>query len=411
VNAMRFFYADPGLLNNQGHHANSCRSICRELRQLDVKVVVLGCLEINPDLKTELGATPFFHGYTYSTLSDGDPVCGPLSAFDLWPRIVAEDLQRLVSISAEDVVYLNSAQPAQFMGLIRWWKSLPDGYRPHVVMEFGTDPGADVEEVDEHGKATFHLRDYRIDPRPMFYRFAARHLSATDLRRFHMATFDETTSGVFSAVLGHPVGVLPLPQDSHLPLSSRVGHRPITVAVLGHQRPDKGYQLIPAIARALLDQEPGIRFLIQNSVPADMPKAHEEVRALANASDRVLVDERAVGGEPWADLLRRSDLMLCPYDPPRYVASYSAVATDAVANAIPLVVPAKTSMARLLAVYGEPGVTYNHQNPTDIVATTRRAISGFDALATLADAAAARWTASMGAANTAKQILALCNTA
>ncbi len=404
---MRFFYADPGLLNNQSHHANSCRSMCRELRALGAHVAILGCLAIDSGLREELGATPFFDGYTYSTLTDGDPICGPLNAFERWSATVAGNFSRLVSIDAEDVLYLNSAQPAQFMGLVRWWKALPAADRPRVVVEFGTDPGVDVLRVDEAGQPTYRLRDYRLDARPMLYRFAAGHLDTEDRDRFCVATFDDVTSSVFGSILGWPVRTLPLPQDNHPPIANRAGRRPITIGVVGHQRPDKGYHLMPDIARALLASEKNIRVLVQNSVPAEMPDAHEAMRRIAASDSRVSIDELPVGAERWTALLRQSDLMLCPYDPVRYVASYSAVATDAVANGIPLVVPDGTSMARLVARYGGCGVTYAEQRVEPIVSATREALANFDALADRAGKAASRWVSTMGAANTVREILAM----
>ncbi|MCC6194808.1 MAG: glycosyltransferase [Burkholderiales bacterium] len=402
---MRFFYADPGLLNNQSHHANSCRCICRELRALDLHVVILGCLGIDPGLRVELGATPFFDGYTYSTFSDGDPICGPLNAFKNWAWITANNLSRLMSIGAEDVLYLNSAQPPQFMGVIQWWKAIPESERPRVVVEFGTDPGVDVLRVDDAGDPTYQLRDYRVDPRPMLYRFAARHLAAEDRTRFHVATFDDVTSRVFGSVLDWPVHTLPLPQDQHLPVRSRKGTRPITIGVLGHQRPDKGFQLIPAIVRDLLASERNIRILVQNSVPSDMADTQDAIRHISDSDSRVSLDEGPVGAERWIDLLRESDLMLCPYDPIRYIASYSAVATDAVANAIPLVAPDGTSLARLIRKYGDCGVIYAQNSVESIVAATRYALAHFDVLADRADEAASRWASTMGAANTAHELL------
>ena len=82
-------------------------------------------------------------------------------------------------------------------------------------------------------------------------------------------------------LLGRPVGVLPLPQFAQAAVTSRTGHRPITVSVLGHQRPDKGYHLMPEIARLLLAHEPDIRLLVHNGAPDVMPRIQEEMRAHA----------------------------------------------------------------------------------------------------------------------------------
>jgi hypothetical protein len=121
-----------------------------------------------------------------------------------------------------------------------------------------------------------------------------------------------------------------------------------------------------------------------------------------------MLDEQAVEAVRWSQLLSRSDLILCPYDPVRYAASYSAITTDSIANAIPLVVPAETSMAHLIAKYGGVGTTFKSQSVSEVVAATRLAISNFDALATRALQAASSWTATMGASNTAEAILSRC---
>ena len=403
---MRVIYADPGLRDNLGHHANSCRAIRRELERRGITVAVLALADIIPELRDELHAIPLFRAYTYWQ-TDGDPVSGWLNCFETSTRTTVEDLGRVQGVTAQDIVYLNSAQPAQFMALIRWSQTLPDNRRPHIVMEFGTDPGVDVDPGKEPGKFTLRLRDYRSDPRAMFYRHAACHLTEADLARFHMATFDAASSQIYSALLARPVGVLPLPQFAHQTVVSRAGRRPITVSVLGHQRQDKGYHLMPVIARLLLAHEPDIRLLVHNGAPDVMPKVQQEMRAHAAIESRLSLNEQTAGPELWADLLQRSDLILCPYEPARFVASYSAVATEALANAIPLVVPAGTSLSRLLDAYGNPGKAFDRYNPASIVEATRQALAQFNTFAARASTAAEQWNATMGVGNMVNALLAL----
>jgi glycosyltransferase involved in cell wall biosynthesis len=403
---MRVIYADPGLRDNLGHHADSCRTIRRELERRGVTVVVLSLTGITPELRDELSAVPFFRAYTYWQ-TDGDPVSGWLNCFDKAVQATVEDLGRLRGVTPDDIVYLNSAQPAQFMALVKWSRSMPVEQRPHIVMEFGTDPGVDIDLGGEQGKFTMRLRDYRNDPRAMFYRHAACQLTEPDLARFHMATFDATASQVYNLLLARPVGVLPLPQLAKADVTSRAGRRPITVSVLGHQRPDKGYHLMPQVARLLLAHEPDIKLLIHNGAPDVMPNVQQELRAHAAVESRITLNEQTAGPELWEDLLRQADLILCPYEPARFVASYSAVATEALANAIPLVVPAKTSLSRLVDSYGGPGTTFESYDPTAIVAATRRALAEFDTIAAKAAAAAERWNATMGVGNMVNALLAL----
>jgi glycosyltransferase involved in cell wall biosynthesis len=405
---MRVIYADPGLRDNLGHHANSCRAILRELESRGLTVIVLGLTSVIPELKDELHALPFFRAYTYWQ-TDGDPISGWLNCFETSVRVTVEDLQRLQGVAADDIIYVNSAQPAQFMALVKWSNALPPEKRPHIVMEFGTDPAVDVDlgVGAEAGKFKLRLRDYRSDPRAMFYRHAACHLTKPDLARFHMVTFDTAASAIYALLLAKPVGVLPLPQFAKQTVNSRVGRRPVTVSVLGHQRPDKGYHLMPEIARLLLALEPDIKLLVHNGAPGLMPRIQEEMRAHAAVEVRLTLNEETAGPELWEDLLQRSDLILCPYEPARFVASYSAVATEALANAIPLVVPAKTSLSRLLDQYGGPGTAFVAYNSTSIVAATRQALADFDTIAARAEAAAGRWNATMGVGNMVTALLAL----
>jgi hypothetical protein len=401
---MRLIYADPGLRDNLGHHANSCRTIRRELAERGIEVVVLALTAITAELAEELGAVRLFRAYTYGQ-TDGDPICGWLNAFDSAWRSTVEDLNRLQGIAAADVVYLNSAQPAQLMALVTWATALPMERRPQIVLEFGTDQGVDIAGAP--GRFQLRLRDYRRDPRAMFYRFAAGKLSRDDLPRFHMVTFDSAASEVFAKLLNRPVGVLPLPQFAHLTVASRVGRRPITVAALGHQRPDKGYQFMPEVARLLLAQEPDVQILLHNGAPRVMAQTQAELRTIAAAENRLVLDERVADPALWQQLLARSDVIVCPYEPARFIASYSAVATEAVANAIPLVVPAGTSLSRLLETYGNPGTSFTSTDPSAIVAAIRDALADFDAIASRARAAAEKWNATMGVANMVTALLNL----
>ncbi|MFL5256977.1 MAG: glycosyltransferase [Rhodopila sp.] len=358
-------------------------------------------------MQQELRAVPLFRAWT-PIRSDGDPICGHLNWFEHAGQMTVEDLGRLRGFRPDDICYLSSTEPAQLMALVRWMKGLPPEQRPHCVLEFGSDPGIDVEPGARPDQYVMQLRDYRLDPRPMFYRFAARFLQDDDLARFHMITFNAGTSAVYTQLLGKPVGALPLPQFSNAQIINRAGRRPITVAALRHQRPDKGYHLMPQIARLLLAYEPEVRLLIHNCIPEQMPQVQAELRAHAAVEPRVTLNGQIAGPALWRSLLDQSDVILCPYEPKRYAASYSAVAAEAVACGIPLVVPARTSLSRLLADFGQPGEAFETFDPPGIVAATRRVVADFDAFAGKAAAAAERWIATMGVTNMVSGLLALC---
>jgi hypothetical protein len=106
----------------------------------------------------------------------------------------------------------------------------------------------------------------------------------------------------------------------------------------------------------------------------------------------VLIDERLAGQKTWAELLDASDLILCPYDPGRFAFSYSAVAAEAVANGIPMVVPAGSSLARLVGEFGGAGTVFDKAEPAHLVDATLQALHQFDRLAATALAGAEKWT-------------------
>jgi glycosyltransferase involved in cell wall biosynthesis len=389
---MTFVYADPGLHDGVGHHANSCRFITQELRRRGVRPVILAHYGIEPALREELGALAHFRGFSYH-LTDGDPICGWLNAFHDVGRRIRKGLLRL-AISRDDRVYLNSVQPGVVLGVAEWLSDLKEDELPQVVMEFGTEPGVDIDL----GPDGFQLatRDPRSDSRAVLYRFAAGKIPKAAEPRLHMMTFEPNASAAYSALLGRPVGVLPFLQRAVTTRRSRIGASPRTVAVIGHQRLDKGYQLMPDVVRALLPAHDDIRILVHNGAPRQMVGIQQKMRDLAAADRRIILDERVADHLIWASLLDAADLIVCPYAPERYALSYSAVVCEALANGIPTVVPRHTALSRLLREFGSPGTTFSGFDAAAVAAATGEALASFDRLATLARQAADRWAGRFG---------------
>ena len=102
-----------------------------------------------------------------------------------------------------------------------------------------------------------------------------------------------------------------------------------------------------------------------------------------------------------------SDLILCPHRPEFYVAGFSVVAAEALANAIPIVVPAGTPLEDLLVEYGGPGTAFDRFEPASIADALVRSLNQFDRVATLAHAAALRWPEKHGPARTVDELMHL----
>ena len=391
---MHVTYADAGLVGEVGHHANSCRLISAALRDRGHKVTIAAHRTIEEGLARELDAQPHFRLSTY-WLNDGDPVAGWLSAFFTCANATAEDFARLGPFNHRSLLFVNSVMPAQLMALRSFLLALPEHERPHVFAELGTGPGLDL--VEEGGVQRFVARDTRIDSRATLYRFVAMQLRAQPLPQLMLTTFDQTSSELYASLMLQDILTLPVPRATDALPRCRGTVRPLTIGVLGHQRGEKGYHLVPAIVQLMLRLRDDVVFLVHNAAPDYMVAVQQEMRALAARDSRVVLDERPAGPEEWQALLDRCDIMLCPYSRAQFRAAYSAVASEAISNAIPLVVPAGTSLSRLMGDFGGAGVFFEDESAAAIAVALNEAVENVENLAARALVAALRWQATMGA--------------
>lgn len=401
---MQFIYLDAGLYNNNGHHANSCRHIVGEMRSRGIGSAVLSFDRIVPELRDELGALPWFRFSPYISYSQ-DPISGWLDDYYIGAQGMLEDLLRLMNPGPDDLFFFNSILPPQLRAIIQWAKRIPVPQRPTVIAEFGTDPGLDV--VGYQGeRPEFAPRDTRVDSRAVLYRHTGKLLTEEDRSTIRLATFDAQSSQAYEMLMnGYPVGTLPLPQHAVTDCHSRVGKRPITVSFLGHQRGDKGFAMVPELVLRLLKSRTDIRLLVHNGWPTGMVDHQQWLRNCAAIDSRLELNEQEADGRLWSELLNASDLIVCPYIPDRFVAAYSAVASEAIANAIPLVVPERTTLASVLHEFGDPGTCFGEYSVDSVLAAIVAALDDFDQFAQRADSASRRWTQSRGIVRLADTIL------
>lgn len=406
---MRCFYLDPGLRGDRGHHANFLRYIGGGLETQGVELQVFGYHGMAPETIREFNAVPLFRAHTYFT-GDGDPICGWLTGFEQFVQTTLEDLARLPPVEPSDLVYLSTAWPAQLQAVLLWYRGLPERQRPCLVIE--------VNETGMTGRVVgqqihFDVPDPRSDARPTLFRFIGRRHLQPVPPRVHIVSFEPTTAATLAQLIGHEVRAVSLPYRAVGPLRSRIGARPVTIACLGHQTERKGYPLLPALARALLQRHAGIRLLIQavHIGDAGAEAATAALRALAAREPRLALDEAAAGLARWPALLGQADLILCPYQAEAYLGSFSSMACEAVANGIPLVVPASSTLATLLSRCGEPGVAFAQADGASILAATEAALEQFDLYAERAYRAALAWPRSQGPDRLAEQLLALAGSA
>jgi glycosyltransferase involved in cell wall biosynthesis len=400
---MRFFYLDPGLRDDVGHHANYARYIGGALRARGIEPLIYARRSIEPDLLRELGAIAHFRHHTYEVI-DPDPIAGWLIDFISITKATRDELSQLPAMEPEDVVYASSVWPAQLMALLEWRGGMEPKRRPTIVVE-SVGTGLLTERTNDGTEA--HVPHPQHDPRATLYRFAANWLPREADARFYFITFGETPSQLFNLILDYPTRTLPLPYPAINPLRNRAGAQPVTVAILGHQKTGKGYESMPEIVTEVLRVCPDIRLLLQVIDPMGAPEALPRLREIAAGDARVTLEERAAGKERWPQLLEMADLILCPHRAEFYLLGFSSVVAEALANGIPVVIPAGTPIETLVETSGGSGMTFERFDPKAIAAATRLALDRFDELAGLAYAAALRWPEVQGPAKMVNDLLEL----
>lgn len=400
----RVLYLDPGLYNDIGHHANYCRYIVGELRGRGVPTAVLAHRQILPALASELGAEPFFRAYPYLKV-DHDPISGWLHDYEQARHVTREDLTRLTGVDADMLVFMSSVQPAQLAAASHWHASLPLAQQPLLVLE-ASESGLIASRTASG--ISYAAPDPPDEPRPTLFRSAAARMPAGGAARRSLIAFDNATADALAHLFLQPVATLPLPYPAIVrPRARSRSPGPTRVSVLGHQRDAKGLAMLPALARELLRRAPDLRLYVQTVDAVGAEEAMVALEALAVADPRLILDRRVAGRTLWAQHLDRSDLLLCPYDPAPYVASFSSVAAEALANGIPLVVPGGTTLETMLRAFGEPGTIFPSFEVASIVDATLRALEDYDRIAERARAAAIAWPSRQGPARTIDALLAL----
>lgn len=375
----RIGYFDASLCGNTGHQANACRHITNEFRVRGIQVDAYASVQLPGELARELQASPCFHLRPY----EQSRAFGRIDSF-IQALSFGQDLRTAWLSGRYPFLYFNSVLAPQFSAIGKWLATFGRGQAPVVAIEFGAPSGASTEGW--------------FRPFAAQYRKAAGVFRALDPSRILLFTFDPAASAEYSELLGLPVAVLPPVHSVTGPLRQRERDTEgrITLGFLGQQRVEKGFNLLPEITQCLRQAGCEARILVHDGDVAERAISRR-MRELAERDPLVEFLHEPADPSMWQDLLSRTDLMVLPYEPKRYQASYSAVAVEAVGAGIPMVVPGGTTMESLALEYQGRATSFGAWESDAVCRAILRAVAAFEHLSELAFSGATVWARRNGA--------------
>lgn len=347
---MRIRMLDPGLKVVAGHHFDLDLRLASALRRRGHEVTVHGHAQPEPALvaKAEQAGMPFlpsFRVFPYGPLPE--PFATAQDAYRAREQATALDLE---SIEKADLWLWPTLLPDQLAAAARH---------------------ADV--VAQIGGTWFrpHFPDPQGAPS---WAATARRLAGVP-HRIVVGAYDELLcQGYTSFTPRLDVERLPCPHDG-----APNERRPTTlrrIGFFGHQRPNRGIDLVPELVDALVAQ--GYEVVLQDS--GGSLKGHEN-------DARVTVLQHI---DDFAAELVRCDLVVWPSRWETYTQCLSGLVSESIASGVPVVLPSGCLPAQVVGRYG-CGVYFHQFACADIVEAVAAAAQDFPGLCARARAAATAW--------------------
>lgn len=373
---MRVIYADPGLRDEIGHNAETCRQITRELRRRGIETVVLASGSIHPHLRDELEAIEHFR----STLQrgDNDPESRWLSVFFHDAQETWRDLARC-EIGPDDFLLLFGG-PAQVMALARWHGAI-EGDQVPSVMILNDVPSIEIERREAGFNVAFP--DPRISSGAFLFRFASTCVRRRQVSNLCVATFDQNASMEYQLIGGFEVLTLPLPRSATRLAASKV-NRPLTIGIVRSDGQETLDESLEDIIIKLQARYVDVRILQLNLPSRHVDGAQEEA------------GQNCISGRSFTAHLAEADIVLCLFGRQAYRTDHIVVGAEAVANAQPLIVSEHACLAPMLRAFGMPGATFSTWDAQSIGATVDRVIEMFEPIKNRAIHASKQWSMTKG---------------
>lgn len=378
----RLHVVDSSLRNKRGHHFEYTKSVVDEWSSRGGDAVVYCHREAEAEIVRALGANRVFSRDIYAVWQ---PL--PLSlrlgfvlTFLRNNLVFQKDLRRIpiASFADRDIVLVHTIGHTQLLGLLGWYRLLPRGHRPRlvVVLRYDIPEGGGDRWVHRFCYGSFFRLASSLADRKIFY-----------------ASDSESLAEMYAEMAQARVQVLPIP---HLTAPDMwkvdAAPRPKSFAYIGDAREEKGYHLLPGMIDEVLRAEPDVRFVIQSNltenITEEIARAAREIREFPES---VEVAEGTLGSDEYYRILAAVEGVLILYDPKVYRRRTSGIFAEALAFGKSVVVPKDTWMELEFVRFGASGASYQGATASALARAVLTSCSTDKSRAESTRVAAAKW--------------------
>ncbi|MHC1712165.1 MAG: radical SAM protein [Solidesulfovibrio sp.] len=349
----RLIVLEHGMRYVPGHHLAYNLGLLAECDKRGITIEFYVHADCKPDAVKALNAKAVLRPSPYNAKSD-DKYCGFLEDFNISSQIAEFNLFKTLQgkVDPSDIVYVHTADPKIVMGIASWYLALSREKRPYLCIKF-----------QNHGYR-YVVKEYKALVQSVF-RLALKPFKSMDKAFF--AASNKLIAAQIRPMAEKPCPVFPIPLQLGVPpktYRSRSEKKTLCIGFAGEGRHEQGVDMLPDIIDEVLAVHSDVVFVIQ--LGCHFAQAGTLTRLRSYGENVILLEKCFVGGE-FHQLISSFDALFLPYAANKYVERSSQVVIEAIALGVPLIVPARTSMAMEVRDFNS-GYTLIQRHEADSVA-------------------------------------------
>jgi glycosyltransferase involved in cell wall biosynthesis len=372
----RLYLFDPNLKSSAGHYLGYAMRVAQAAERLGVPPVIVSNVQAGRGFASieTLPALELDYWQEMCPAAGEDPHEHLSRSAERLASTLTQ-IQRDATLRDSDILFFPYVNLAEVMALARWRREAR--IAPRTVLLFRRDldeQGIDTGVGARTGAAL--LRQALADL------YACR--GSERIRLF--TDSDHLTEEHAQALRRFQTAPIPVDPALFGPRLRGIG-RHITLLYLGDARTEKGYGALPSIARALKPELTAGRaqMIVQSNF--NVPGGESGIRVardFLSSQPNVAVLVEPLSSQQYNQYLLAADLVLLPYEAPRYVSRTSGILAEAICAGVPALVPHGTWLADQVRRHGA-GIVYDTLTTEGPARAAVEALVSLDALRSRAE--------------------------